>query len=106
MSFIDLKEISEREQIPGYMVRFVHSERMTLAYWEIAEGAPLPQHSHPHEQIANVIEGRFELTISGNTQVLEPGHVAVIPPNAMHSGLALTRCRIIDAFCPVREDYR
>ena len=47
-----------------------------------------------------------ELTIEGETQVLMAGCVGVIPGGAMHSGRALTDCRIIDAFHPVREDYR
>jgi hypothetical protein len=36
MSFIDLRDIEEREQIPAYHVRFVHSANMTLAYWELS----------------------------------------------------------------------
>ncbi len=52
------------------------------------------------------MEGSFELTVAGETQVLEPGSVAVIPGNAPHSGKALTECRILDVFQPPRDDYR
>jgi quercetin dioxygenase-like cupin family protein len=79
---------------------------MTLAYWDIDEGAVLPEHGHVHEQVAQVIEGEFSLTVEGQTARLGPGLVAVIPSGARHSGRALTRCRIIDAFSPVRDDYR
>ncbi len=48
----------------------------------------------------------IELTIDGETQTLRPGTVGIIPSNAVHSGKAITPCRIIDAFHPVREDYR
>jgi quercetin dioxygenase-like cupin family protein len=48
----------------------------------------------------------FELTIDDETQVLGPGTVTQIPGNAVHSGKALTDCRILDVFAPVREDYR
>ena len=34
------------------------------------------------------------------------GQVFVIPPDVPHSGRALTRCRVLDVFAPVREDYR
>jgi quercetin dioxygenase-like cupin family protein len=37
---------------------------------------------------------------------LKPGEVAVIASNVPHSGKALTKCYIIEAFHPVREDYR
>ena len=47
-----------------------------------------------------------ELTVSGETQILGPGAVAVIPSNTTHSGRSVTSARIIDVFHPVREDYR
>ncbi len=75
MGFLNLKEMEEREIIPGYRAVFVHSENMSLAYWDIDSGAVMPEHSHPHEQIANVLEGRFELTVDSETRVLEPGMV-------------------------------
>lgn len=106
MPFIDLKHQTERELFPGFKVRFVHSQFMTIAHWTIEPGAVLPEHSHPHEQVANVIAGEFELTINGETQRLGPGTVGVIPSHAVHSGQAITQCHIIDAFYPIREDYR
>ncbi len=106
MPFIELKSLPEREPAPGMKAVCVHSDSMTLAYWEIEEGAVLPEHSHPHEQIATVVEGQFELTVAGEAEILDRGSVAVIPPNSTHSGKAITKCRVIDAFHPVREDYR
>lgn len=106
MSFQDLTNIPEREIVPGYKAKFVHAQNMTLAYWEVKAGAALPEHSHPHEQIANVLEGEFELTVAGESRVLTPGHVVVIPGDVPHSGRAITDCRLLDAFQPAREDYR
>jgi quercetin dioxygenase-like cupin family protein len=106
MPFIELEEIEQKELFPGCRVRFVHSENMTFSYWTVEAGAILPRHSHPHEQVANMIEGEFEMTIDGETRVLGPGAVAVIPPNAVHSGKAIKKCRVIDVFYPIREDYR
>ncbi len=106
MAFLSLKDIEEKEIVPGYRAKFVHSENMSLAYWDIDSSAVMPEHSHPHEQIANVLEGRFEITVDGELRVLEPGMVAVIPGGVPHSGVALTPCRLLDAFHPAREDYK
>lgn len=106
MPFVQLADLDCRELIPGFEVRFLHTESMTFAHWVVKEGAELPEHSHHHEQVAHVVEGEFELTIDGEAKVLKPGVVGVIPPHAVHSGRALTRCRILDVFHPVREDYR
>ena len=106
MPFIQLKDIQEKELLPGFNVRMVHTEKMTLAYWDIKVGSVLPEHSHPHEQVAaQVIAGEFELTLDGETKVMKAGDVAVIPSNVVHSGRAITDCQLLDVFSPVREDY-
>jgi quercetin dioxygenase-like cupin family protein len=106
MPFLDLLDVETRVLIPGFHVKFVHSSTMTFAHWDIEPGSVLPEHSHPHEQVCNVIEGEFELTIDGESRVLKSGGVGVIPSNAVHSGKAVTRCHVIDVFHPIREDYR
>ncbi len=106
MPFVKLDDQPEKVLVPGTRARFVHSDRMTTAYWTFEPGAVLPAHSHPHEQVTNVLEGEFEMTVGGEVRRIRPGDVAVIPPGVSHSGKALTLCRFIDVFCPVREDYR
>jgi quercetin dioxygenase-like cupin family protein len=106
MPFIQLTELKEHEIIPGYRAVFIHTDQMTLAYWDVAPDAEMPVHSHPHEQVANVLEGEFELELDGDRRVLRPGSAARIPPNAPHGGRARTACRLLDVFYPVREDYQ
>jgi quercetin dioxygenase-like cupin family protein len=99
-------EIEEQTPIPGFHGKVQHSGSMSFVLWRIDAGALLPEHRHVHEQVVNVYEGTFELTVDGVTQICGPGSVAAIPSNALHSGKALTDCRILDVFSPVREDYR
>ncbi len=106
MPFIPHSEIPGRVPMAGFHGRFLHTERVTIVYWDIEEGAVLPEHSHPHEQITHILSGRFEMTISGETRTFGPELVAVIPGNAVHSGRAITRCTALDVFQPVREDYK
>ncbi len=106
MSKIELSSITPVQIVPGYMARFIHTERMTFSFLEVTAGAVVPEHSHPHEQVATVVEGEFELTIEGNPVRFGAGSVVVIPSNVKHSGLAITDCKLLDVFTPVREDYR
>ena len=106
MVFVDLNALEVREPVPGYRARFVHGENMTLAYWDVLEGAEMPEHSHPHEQVATLVEGEFELVVAGEKRRLDRNTVAVIPPGVPHKGRAITRCLLIDAFHPVREDFK
>lgn len=106
MIFQKLSEIPSQEHIPGFHGKLIHTGTLTLAYWQIKAGAVLPEHHHPQEQVANLLQGSFELTVDGDTRQLEPGEVAVIPPHVPHSGRALTDCEILDVFHPEREAYR
>jgi quercetin dioxygenase-like cupin family protein len=101
-----LYKIETKQPFNGAQVRFVHSKSMTVAYWQFEPGTNLPEHSHPHEQICNVMGGSFELIIDGESLDLQAGSVVVIPPNVVHSGKAITGCYVIDVFHPVREDYQ
>jgi len=106
MPFVDLEGVPWRTVLPGCRARFVHSSQMTFSFWDLDPGAVIPAHAHPHEQVSMPISGEFELTMEGETRVMAAGRVAVIPPNTEHAVKALTRCYVIDAFYPVREDYR
>lgn len=106
MTSINLHTTPAQTLFDGYHVKFLHSEQMTVSFIEIEADKPFPEHSHPHEQITNILEGEFEMTIGGETCILKAGESAVIPPNVLHSGRTLTACRVIDVFSPVREDYK
>ena len=102
----DLDLIQENEVLPGLFAKILHSDNMTFVYWRIEKGADLPAHSHPHEQVVNMLEGEFELVVNEKPIHLKPHNIYIISSNATHSGKALTDCRILDVFYPIRDDYK
>ena len=106
MPCLRLEDMEQVEPVPGYRLRAVHTEHMTVAYWDIDAGAVMPEHSHPHEQVATLLEGEFEFTLDGEARLLRPGTVVSVPPGVVHEGKALTACRIVDAFHPSRDEWR
>lgn len=107
MRFVRLASLPAKEIFDGRIRgHYVHGKRTTVGEVVLAAHTVLPMHSHPHEQVTYVIEGRFEFTVGDETTVLAPGMVATIPGGVLHGGTTLTPCRLLDVFAPVREDYR
>ncbi|MCU0335521.1 MAG: cupin domain-containing protein [Chitinophagaceae bacterium] len=106
MPFLKFDEIAACEIAPGFHSQLLHTGSQTLNFIEVDAGSEVPLHSHVHEQLSFVLEGQFEMTIAGEVQVLEPGRFCHIPSGVQHGGRALTHCRLLDVFTPLREDYK
>ncbi len=52
---------------------------------DFAPGAAFPEHSHPGEEIAYVIEGSLEYRIEGRPLTLEAGEVLFVPAGTIHA---------------------
>ena len=61
MPFIDTKQLSVKEPLPGWKGRFLNSENMTFGYYTVAAGASIHEHFHPNEEVWHIIEGEFEV---------------------------------------------
>lgn len=104
--FRSFDDIQPKEILAGFWAQPIHTPGNTINFIQVKAGSSFPVHQHFHHQCAFVLEGEFEMTIDGETKVLKPGLFVVIPSNMPHSGRALTDCRLVDIFNPVREDYR
>jgi quercetin dioxygenase-like cupin family protein len=103
MPFIDTNQLKVKEPLPGWKGRYFHSENMTFGYYAVVAGACIHEHSHPNEEVWNVIEGELEVTIGGRAHIAGPGSVAVVPPNTSHSVKALSNGRSIVVDYPGRH---
>ncbi|HUO88690.1 MAG TPA: cupin domain-containing protein [Rhizomicrobium sp.] len=90
MSFIDTSKLNVVERRPGWRGRFFDSGAMTFGHYEFDRGADIHAHSHEQEEVWHVLEGRLEITIGDETRIAGPGFVGVVPPNVVHSVVALS----------------
>ncbi len=105
MPFINHAEMLTGAPLHGWSGRFFHSEHMTFAHWEIAEGAAdLHEHAHRQEEVWNIVEGDLVLIVDGEERRLGPGDAAVVPSNAPHSVRVIGRCRAVIVDYPLRLD--
>ena len=105
MPFVDFNQGKVVQIWDGISGTLAHSQSSTFGHFTILSGTDLPEHSHVHEQWCHVLEGELEFTINGETKLLTAGMTAFIPSWEPHSAKALTVCKVLDCFTPVREDF-
>ena len=103
MTFIDTNQLSAKEPRDGWKGCYFHSRNMTFAYYSVEAGAWIHEHSHPNDEVWNVLEGQLEFTIGGQSQVVGPGCAVVVPPDTAHAAKALTDVRAIVVDHPRRH---
>lgn len=104
MPFIDFNTGKKVQLWDGVAGSLYHSGQATFGHVTLQKGIDLPEHHHFHEQWTHVIEGEMLFRINGEEKLLTRGMTAYIPSNLPHSAKAITECRVIDCFLPVRED--
>jgi quercetin dioxygenase-like cupin family protein len=87
-------------------VRFISTDNITVAFNSLKAGAEVPMHEHVHETIDHIQSGMLEMTIGDETIIMHAGMVARVPSNIPHSARALTDCKVVNIFYPVREDFK
>jgi quercetin dioxygenase-like cupin family protein len=72
---------------------------------ELKAGSRMPEHTHPQEQIAHVIEGRMKLIVNGEPHELTAGKAFYLASNVPHGVETIEDTVVIDTFSPPREEY-
>ncbi len=91
---------------PGVEIQTVAGKNMMFSVVHLKPESVVLEHSHPHEQMGMLLEGRLDFTIGGVTRQLGPGDIWRIPGGVLHSVRALDGPAVaLDVFHPIREDY-
>ncbi|WP_136923855.1 L-dopachrome tautomerase-related protein [Polyangium aurulentum] len=102
---VDIGAAHRESMASGLERRYVVGEKTTLAIFDFAKGARVPEHSHPNEQVSYIPRGHVRVVAGGETFDVRSGQVIVIPPGIPHSFEALEDTVDIDFFTPVRTDW-
>ncbi len=78
---------------------------MMTVQFTFEKGAVGTPHTHVHEQVAYVLQGRFELTFADEKTIIEAGDTYYVPPNVLHGVIALEDGVLLDVFTPQRQDF-
>lgn len=104
--FVDKNQCTRRTIFPGVDITTAAGEKMMLSLVEFEPGAEVKPHSHPHEQVGTVLEGRARFYVGDEERILSAGDMYRIPGGVEHRVVALdAKVRALDIFYPIREDY-
>jgi quercetin dioxygenase-like cupin family protein len=98
VAFEQLAEGIERQMVWG--------EQLMICRLHFAPGVVTAVHSHPHEQITLVQQGRVRFHVAGETRLVSAGDILHFPPNVEHGATMLDEeVVLVDIFSPIREDF-
>ena len=63
----------------------VKKETGTITLFAFSKGQALSEHIAPFDAMVYILDGKVEITISGNPNTLESGQMIVMPANKPHS---------------------
>ena len=110
-------DIPAEAMSPTITRQFLTGTQTMLARIVLKQGAHVPLHHHPNEQIACILSGclKFVLhestpgvdgTIHSHREVtLHAGEVLCIPPDVPHEAFAMEDTIDLDIFTPPRQDW-
>jgi quercetin dioxygenase-like cupin family protein len=105
--FVDKSECAKHPIFPGVDIFTMHGQQLMLSLVEMAPHSVVAEHSHPHEQLGLMLEGEAEFFIGDERRRLTAGQMWRIPGGVVHRVVAGDRpVRALDAFYPIRDDYR
>lgn len=102
--FVTVNDVDAVEFLPGLEFRPVLGDNVMTNFVTFAPHTEAPMHVHEEEQVVIVLEGELEFVIDGETKLMRPGDVAVIPSWVPHGGRTLDMpCTEVDVFTPPRK---
>ena len=99
------KDVAVEQLAANIRRRMIVGTKEMLVRWEFVKGAVAARHSHPHEQIVVMVQGKLRLIVGDDETIMGRDDIAVIPPNVPHEAHALEDTVVIDIFSPPREDF-
>jgi quercetin dioxygenase-like cupin family protein len=100
------KSAKVSEPFPGVRRRIMaNSDKLMLTEHTLENGAVLPEHNHPHEQLVYLISGEIVVEMGGEKFKVAKGDSLVIPSEVNHKVTASKQAVALDIFTPSRLDY-
>ena len=103
---VTVAEVPTVNLAPGIDTNLVCGKDLTLSFATLAPHSMGKMHSHPHEQMAVILEGSVDFILSGKSYALKAGDVIHVAGNLEHTGITGdVTCKMVEVFTPARKDF-
>lgn len=105
---VNWESVPSEDVNQGMSRKIVCGEKLMVSRIQFKDGFLVPQHSHVHEQVTQVLSGTIRFWFGENKEQvmdLHPGDVVVIPSNLPHEALMIGEVEEIDTWAPPRQDW-
>ena len=102
----DWKTIPVEHLSEGIERQMVVGQNIMICRLKFAPFVVTPEHSHIHEQMTLVRQGKAKFVIGNEVRIVSAGDVLHFPSNHWHGATMLDKeVVLIDIFSPIREDF-
>ncbi len=106
MKKISLFKARHLNLFPGAEAFAAGGEKAMVMHVRLEEGAVVPKHAHPQEQISVVLSGRVVFEVGEEVCEAGAGEAVFIPGDVPHTVQAILASEVLDVFAPPREDLK
>ena len=91
-SIIDLLDYQERVVVSRTLIE---KETGMVTLFAFDRGQGLSEHTTPFDAMVCILDGKAEITISGNPKILEQGDMIIMPANDPHALKAVAKFKMM-----------
>ena len=91
-SLIDLLDYQERAVVSRTLIE---KETGTVTLFAFDRGQGLSEHTAPFDAMVCILDGKAEITISGNPNILKQGDMIIMPANEPHALKAVEKFKMM-----------
>ncbi len=107
MPFYRWGDLPGSERPGNRVLRKVKSDHATIL--RVEHHGPAAHEAHVHDecdQISSLLEGEMEFTVAGDTRIVRPGELVVVPAGVVHGTRvpAGVKAVALEVFTPPRRD--
>ncbi len=92
---LKLEDLIEYQEGNVVSRKIIHKSTGTVTIFAFDKGEGLSEHTAPFDAIVQIIDGKAEITISGDKNILEKGDMIILPANDSHALNAMERFKMV-----------